>query len=297
MGAATHASSPARPRARALLRLLLVVVVAALALAGWVWQRSEAHLASFPPPPAFAAAIPTDATSLAHGAHLAVTRGCTGCHGKNLQGKVFHQDLASGRSVAANLTRLVHDHSPAVFERAVRHGIGHDGRALYSMPSFTFTRMTDADIAALYAYIRSVPVGDPPLPAAWLSPLVRWRLATGSDAAVPAFLTQVAPLRRQSDPDPAIARGEYLAMTGCTECHGFNLRGDNPFDPPGTGPPDLAMVAAYDKADFARLMRTGLPPGDRDLGLMAGVAKRRFSHWTDTEVADLYAYLSSLGPS
>lgn len=38
-------------------------------------------------------------------------------------------------------------------------------------------------------------------------------------------------------------------------------------------------------------MATGEPPGDRELGLMKGVAVNRFSHLTDREVADLYAYL------
>ena len=154
--------------------------------------------------------------------------------------------------------------------------------------------MTDADVAALYAHIRRLPVGNPPLPAGWINLPIRWSLATGSDSAIPGFLAQVPPLRRQSDPDPAVRRGEYLAMTSCTECHGFDLRGEDVFAPPGKGPPDLAIVASYDKAAFARLMRTGKPPGDRDLGLMTRVAKGRFVHWTDEEVDDLYAFLSSL---
>ncbi len=84
-------------------------------------------------------------------------------------------------------------------------------------------------------------------------------------------------------------------MTSCNECHGFGLRGDNPFDEPGGARPDLAIVASYDKAAFTHLMRTGNPPGNRDLGLMTRTARNRFAHWTPQEVDDLYAFLSALG--
>ena len=38
-------------------------------------------------------------------------------------------------------------------------------------------------------------------------------------------------------------------------------------------------------------MRTGVPPGGRDLGLMKEVAQRDFANYTDEEVAQLHAYL------
>jgi len=41
-----------------------------------------------------------------------------------------------------------------------------------------------------------------------------------------------------------------------------------------------------------KLMRDGVPRDGRKLGLMAEVARSRFSHFTDEEVAGLYAYLS-----
>jgi mono/diheme cytochrome c family protein len=279
----------------------VVAFVTVSIAAAWVWQRSEAHLTGFNPPPLFGTPIPTDSASLAIGSHLAITRGCTGCHGDRLQGEVFHEGPAAGRAVAANLTRLVRDHPPAVFERALRHGIDHDGRAMYSMPSYNFIRLHDSDVAALYAYIRSLPAEESRLPRAWLG-LPRLAIALGDDFAIPAILGKVPPLRWQAAADPAVQRGEYLAMTSCIECHGLTLRGDDPFNPAGSeppvgSPPDLAMVASYDKAAFIRLMRTGKPPGDRDLGLMTRVARGRFAHWTAREVDDLYAFLTIMGKS
>jgi len=273
---------------------LSAVALAATGLAAFVWFASEAHLTSFAPPPPFTHPIATDLATIAHGQHLAQTRGCIGCHGERLQGQVFHDDGIAGRAVAANLAKLVDDNSSAIFERALRHGIGHDGRALWSMPSFNFVRLSDEDVAALYAYIKSLPSADTKLPAGWLG-LPRIAVAMGDDAAIPAFLGKVPQLSWQTHPDASVRRGEYLAMTSCTECHGFGLRGDDPFVPVGEGAPDLAIVASYDKADFVHLMRTGKATGNRELRLMSPVARDRFVHWTDAEVDDLYAFLSAMG--
>ena len=276
---------------RIVLWIVAAIVVATVGFAGWVWFASEAHLKSFAEPPRFSATIPNDPASLAHGEHIARTRGCIGCHGDKLQGASHNWgDL----SVAPNLAKYARDQSPVVFERALRHGIGHQGKAIYWMPSYNFVRMSDADVAALYGYLRSAPVVEEKLPKASLSWKLRLKLALGQDAAVPAFIKMTPPLTFQTDPNPSVRRGEYLAMTSCNECHGFSLRGDNPFEPPGKAPPDLIMVAAYDKADFVKLMRTGKATGDREIRLMSPVARERFSHWTDQEVDDLYAFFGAL---
>lgn len=51
------------------------------------------------------------------------------------------------------------------------------------------------------------------------------------------------------------------------------------------------MIAAYEEADFHRLMREGVPIGGRDLEMMDDVARSRFAHFAEDELADLYAYL------
>jgi mono/diheme cytochrome c family protein len=282
---------------RYLLLLVAVVIVSAVALAAWTWQRSETHLTSFPDPPPFTAPIPADAASIAHGRHLALTRGCVSCHSSKdelLDGDPFYDLPWGGHAIAPGLPKLARTHSAAQIERAVRHGIGVDGKALYSMPSFGFVRLTDTDMAALIAYLRSKPVIEKTLPKSNLGPKLRWDIAIGKDAAVPAFTGKIAPLTFQGDPDPAVRRGEYIAMTACTECHGFSLRGDNPFDPPGKGPPDLLIAAAYDKADFVTLMRTGKAAGNREVGLMSIVARKHFAHFTDEDIDDLRAFFAAM---
>jgi mono/diheme cytochrome c family protein len=253
----------------------------------WIYLASEAHLRSFAAPPPFTQPIPTDSEAIARGDHLVRTRGCRGCHGDELQGQVMW-----GYAVAPNLPALARTESAAAFEAALRHGIAHDGRAVYDMPSFNFLRLRDADVADILAYLRSAPVVTAALPRASLPWRTRLDIALGANQAIPAFLPRVPALRRGGDADPRVARGEYLAMTSCNECHGLSLRADSPFGDETA--PDLVVIAGYDAAAFTRLMRTGKALGERELPMMSPVARGRFVYWTDEEVADLYAFLSDM---
>jgi mono/diheme cytochrome c family protein len=108
---------------------------------------------------------------------------------------------------------------------------------------------------------------------------------------MPAFLHLVPPLKTADEADTALARGEYLAMTTCNECHGFGLRADSPF--PGSAP-DLIIVSAYSEEAFRTFMKSGIALGGRELDMMSRVARGRFAHFTDDEVVDLYAFLRTL---
>jgi hypothetical protein len=117
--------------------LLGIAATAFLVALGYaaVYLASEWRLRSFAMPPAFAHPVATDAAAVARGAHLVRTRGCRGCHGPELQGQFMWEYAA-----APSLSGFVQDHDVARFEAAIRHGIAHDGRAMYSMPAFSFVR-------------------------------------------------------------------------------------------------------------------------------------------------------------
>lgn len=263
-----------------------VVAVAALGFVGWVYAASEAHLRSFESPPAFAVEIPSDAASLARGEHLVATRGCRGCHGENLEGQMMW-----GVAAAPNLAAYAREHDAATIERAMRHGIDADGRGMYSMPSFNFMNLTDDDVAAIVAYLRTAPVAEGPALRASMPFEIRLAIARGQDDVMPEWLKSAPRLEEQANPNAAIARGEYIAMTSCNECHGFTLRADVPWGSDGSTPDLIAVIAGYPEADFRTLMREGTPIGGRDLRLMDDVARGRFVHFTDEELSDLYAYL------
>lgn len=270
--------------ARWCLGILAASLLSAALGFGWIYAASEARLHSFPRPPPFAQAIPSDAVSIARGDHLVRTRGCRGCHGNELQGEVM-----GGYAVAPNLARYAREHSGAIFEAALRHGIGADGSALYSMPSYNFVLLRDADVADIIAYLRSIPVVSSDLPEPSLPWSIRWDIARGTDAPIAGFLAQVPGLEHANDADARIARGEYLAMTTCIECHGFTLHADAPFGE--SIAPDLIVVAGYDETAFAQFLKTGIALGGRELPMMSDVARGRFAHLADEEVRDLYAYL------
>ena len=40
------------------------------------------------------------------------------------------------------------------------------------------------------------------------------------------------------------------------------------------------------------MLRTGVAPGNKDIGMMGRVAKRDFKYLTDEEIADIHAYLA-----
>ena len=118
--------------------------------------------------------IPRDSASLARGEHLTKIKGCQDCHGKDLVGKAFLDDPAVGRFIASNLTKgkggLPANYSEADWVRALRHGIGTDGKGLLAMPSHETTKMSDQDLAAVIAYCQSLQPVDRELPDHHVAP-------------------------------------------------------------------------------------------------------------------------------
>lgn len=94
-----------------------------------------------------------------HGRYLGKVGGCTACHGRYLSGGRMPGALPGDPS-PPNLTM---DETGLVgwtrdeFDKAVRQGIGRDGRALTpSMPSAAFAGLSDGEIDALWTYLPTV---------------------------------------------------------------------------------------------------------------------------------------------
>ena len=260
--------------------VLCSVVVVALAL---IYGVSEYRLRERFDAPATAIQIPTDSMSLAQGRHVFETRGCTGCHGEGLWGKVFFDEPWLARLVAPNVPKAIRGYSDRDLARLLRHGVRPNGRGVAVMPSSMFYHLDDADLLSLIAYLRTIPAKETPLPTTEMRILARLGLVLGKYNLEPTQIVHDAP-RIASGPDAA-ARGQYLAQTSCTECHGQKLEG-------GVDTPALSIVAAYSPAEFAKLMREGVPKDGRKLELMRETARGRFSHFDDEELASLHAYLS-----
>jgi mono/diheme cytochrome c family protein len=233
--------------------------------------------------PATPIAIPASMASLARGQHVYATRGCEGCHGEGMKGKVFFDERFIARLVAPNVPNVIRGYTDPELARLLRHGVRPNGRGVAAMPSSMLYNLDDEDLGALIAYLRTLSVRPDSLPTTDIRVLARVGLVTGQYTLEPLVITHDAP-RPPKGPDPA-ALGLYTALTSCTECHGPKLEGR-----PDT--PGLTIVAGYSAAEFAKLMREGVPKDGRKLDLMAEVARSRFAYFSDDEVAGLYAYLS-----
>ena len=249
---------------------------------------SEYLIKSAPDPVPVSLALPTDAASLAEGERLARTMGCAGCHDKNLEGQVFFDELIFARVVAPNISGLIHSETVETLEAAIRQGIGADGRAMVLMPSDMFAYLTDEDTAKIIAFLKTMPEVENELPGIFFGPISRLFFIKGDFKTAPTMILQNPVFKFSETSNPNLFKGEYVAMTMCTECHGQNLEGKNRDD---FAPPDLSIVASYTIDDFAHLMKTGEASGGRELGLMSEVAKSRFSYLLDDEVSALYAFL------
>jgi mono/diheme cytochrome c family protein len=262
--------------------LTIVSLVAVLLLC--IYGVSEYRLRQTFDVPSVSIAVPADSAGLERGHHIFQTRGCEGCHGEGLKGKVFFDEPMLARLVAPNVVRAIRGYSNPELARLLRHGVRPDGRGVAVMPSSMFYHLDDADLGALIAYLRTLPdKGTDSLPATSMRLLARVGLATGKYNLEPINIARGA-TRVSNGPDAA-SRGEYLARSACSECHGQRLEG-------AEDTPALSVVAAYSQAEFTRLMREGVPRDGRKLGLMGETARNRFAHLSDDEVAALYAFLA-----
>lgn len=262
--------------------LLLVGVFVALSL------RASAMLGERPT--ARAVALPSpDSTSAARGAHLAQVLGCQSCHGDDLGGKALG-DAPPFRLRAPNLTRgaagLGDRLTPDAVERALRQGIGTDGRWLYAMPRVP--SLADADVVALATYIAGVPeVAKPSETVAFTS---LGRVLVGAGQIAPEGRGAVYASASAAPPPPAdtLAVGAYFVGLTCTHCHGADLRGAPHPDPSAPPGPDLRPAVGWGKEAFGVAVRTGARP--------SGPAMKpewmpwpEFAHFTDAEMAGIYA--------
>jgi cytochrome c553 len=99
-----------------------------------------------------------EAATPEYGRYLADVGGCTGCHGPTLSGGRIPGTPAEFKP-AANLTPAgIGHYSEADFVRALREGVRPGGTAIDSLMPVKYTKlMTDQEIAAVYAYLRTVP--------------------------------------------------------------------------------------------------------------------------------------------
>jgi len=252
-------------------------------------------------------AVPTDAASIERGKHLA-TMMCMECHQADMGGDPnWFNGGGLGSAAAPNLTSgkggLGAQFSDADFVRVIRHGIKPDGTSVFIMPSTDFVYMSDQDLGALIAYIRSLPPVDreTPEPHARFTFLGNVMYGAGLFGHLlrADLIEQMGEVAAAPPPGVTPAYGEYMVrINGCRDCHGQQLAGGKPGDPASPLAPNLTPggeLRAWSEADFIKTLRTGVTPSGT-------VLPDRFMPWkhkgqmSDDELKAVWAYLQSLPP-
>jgi mono/diheme cytochrome c family protein len=226
--------------------------------------------------------IPHDSASLIEGKRLIRIEHCSDCHGARLSGGVI------GKFIAPNLTEIIPTYSNGELERLLKYGVKKDGQSVYEMPIFMYHQLQDESFAEIIAYLRTIhPLPSTPgIPAKNTYGFLR-RLKLIAGSITPGMIKPDVPRPYLHYDTSQVAFGKYLAMTSCTSCHGENLKGIKGFST------DLAIVSAYNKENFFRLLRTGVALGDRKLGLMTKIATNNLKYLNDNEINSIYAYLKT----
>ena len=146
------------PVRRILLGAIAVIVLLVLGGSALIWRPAIAPISASERPS-------VDEQTYRRGAELAAIGDCNVCHVGN-SGKAY----AGGRSIptpfgtifATNITpdteTGIGGWSEAAFQRAMHEGVDREGRQLYpAFPYDHFTKTTNDDIHALYAFLMSQP--------------------------------------------------------------------------------------------------------------------------------------------
>ena len=266
-------------------------------------------------------ATPADVALATRGAYLARIGGCAGCHTAPNGGAPF----AGGRGVPSPLGDIISsnitpdtahgigNYSFDDFRRAMREGTAAGGKHLYpAMPYTAYAKMEEADLRALYQYLREdvAPVASDPPPTRLPFPFnQRWLMRFWKMVFLPEGIYQPKPGH-----DAEWNRGAYLtqAVSHCGACHtprgvafeergydessrhflagevndhwfGLNLTAER-----GAG---LGRVAPE---TIAALLKTGQADGMAVLGSMGEEVEQSLQYMTDADVKAIAVYLKSL---
>jgi mono/diheme cytochrome c family protein len=258
---------------------------------------------------------------LARGRYLFELTGCGGCHsqpdwnthgapvisGTEGSGQWLNMPDLPGHIVAPNLTPDIETGAGGWTDdqlaRAIREGIGHDGRALFPMmPYQGFRTMSDEDLASVVVYLRSLPPVHNQLAKTEINFPVKYLIRSVPEPVE----TPVA----SPDPSDRIKYGQYLVtIGGCEDCHTPQKRGQlvSGFEYAGgalmRGPwgqvssanitPDPSGISYYDEPLFIEVMRTGYVKARKLNSIMPFGA---FKNLTDDDLKAIFAYLQTVKP-
>lgn len=296
---------------------LLAAVVAASATALWLFKTPDSPFDRASP----ATSAPS-ADLIQRGEYVARLSDCVACH--STPGSApFSGGLAMatpvGKIYTTNITpdddSGIGRYSLADFDRAVRHGVARDGHRLYpAMPFPSYQKLSDQDIAALYAFMmhgvkpasRANTPSDIPWPLNMRWPLALWRAAFAAGE----------PWRENDEQSAAWNRGAYLVEGPghCGSCHtprglAFNEKALDASSPDylagalldGWYAPSLRNDAnsgfsRWSEDDVVTFLKTGRNQHGVVFGSMTDAFNNSTQFMHDSDLQAIAHYLKSLPP-
>lgn len=287
-------------------------------MASRIWRKLALAGLLMAAPSAWGAGADAPSPLIVQGEYVYRAAGCFGCHTDH---KHHGKPLAGGRALATpfgtfytpNITpdaqTGIGKWSEQDFTRALREGLDRSGRQLYpAFPYPAYSKLSDQDIHALWAYLRSrAPVrqANKAHDLKWFvaRPLVRlWKALYFTSGAY-------QPDARQS---AAWNRGAYLAQAAahCSECHtprnalgGSDIslryagtrRGPDNSAVPNITPDRKTGIGKWSARDLADYLESGMmPDGDTAGDLMAEVIDDGLQYLRKDDLAAVAEYVTSL---
>lgn len=295
---------------RILLGLVLLVAIAGLVFTAIVWRPSLPPVIS-PTPTAFAAPL------IAKGEMLAGAGNCASCHtvkgGPEYAGGVGLESgfgIIYSTNITPDIKTGIGAWSEKAFARAMHDGVARDGSHLFpAFPYTHFTRVSDEDVKALYAYFMSrTPVQAPekastlPFPLNIRALQAGWKLLFFDKG-------EYQPVKGRSE---EWNRGAYLAsgLGHCSACH-------TPRNALGAEKPDATYAGAITNGWLAPALNASSPaplPWTQDdlfaylrtgasvnhgvaAGSMSDVVHHGLAKLPDSDVRALAVYFAKLNGS
>ena len=250
------------------------------------------------------------------GEYVSKAAGCVGCHTEEKKdaapyagGRALKTPFGTfyGPNITPHREAGIGAWSEADFTRAMREGRRPDGANLFpAFPYTSFTRMSDADLRDLWAYLRSLPANAAPSRPHELGFFYRWRFLV---TIWKWFFFTPGPLVADAAKSAVLNRGAYLvqALGHCGECHtprnflgamktsrflGGAKLGETAV--PNITPTKLKKVS---DAELKEVLRTAMTSdGDVLAESMAEVVRNTTSQLTEQDLDAMLAYLRSLPP-
>jgi len=298
-------------------RYLAIAAVVLLIIAAWAFLRPDYSIGDMD--------VSSSSANIERGKYLALAGNCASCHttasGEFMAGGLAFE-TSFGTIYSTNITpdaaTGIGDWTATDFLNSMRHGVRPGGEHLYPVFPYTaFTKVTDEDIAAIFAYLQSIPAvlqaapeNDIAFPFNMRSLMAIWKTLFFDAGAY------VADESRPADWN----RGAYVveALAHCGACHsprnylgaeqaGMAMRGGvyadkvpngtvRPWSAPNlTGAPNGLGMWAHE--EVAAYLKNGINSYVETFGPMNEVIINSTRHLSDDDVSSMAVYLKSLPAS